>query len=156
MASQNVGAAWDGLSFDLKTTLTQKKRLKKGKGFFGSKRVEKYANYNQPVYQKANLVIESIHRVTQSRTPKIMYMVRLRSKQTGYMRMTIWIARVPHRVDGWSIEEVCIHPPTGDVYKGDTLTGTRLRSRKSRLAKAVKDRAKRRGLSSGKSLAKAS
>ena len=82
-----------------------------------------------------------------------MYMIRLRARSTGYVRMTIWISQVPFRQDNWGIDEVCIHPQNGDTNKGETLTGARMRRRRTRLAKGVKDRSKLRGR---KPLAKAS
>ena len=153
MAKDNIDDAWQRLSFDLRTTLTQKKRLKKGKNNVGSRRLSSFANTHAKVYQKANLVIESIHSVG-VKGPRKMYMLRLRSQNSGYIRMTIWVSKVPYRVDGWSINEVCIHPSNGDTNRGDTLTGARMRRRPSRIQKKIKDRQSK--ASSKKSLAKAS
>ena len=153
MSKKDFERAWDGLSFDLKTTLTQKKRLKQGPDFFGSKRVEKFAQTYFAVYNQSNLAVESVHRVRRAKAPKVMYMVRLRSKKSGYMRMTMWVSHVPNRLDGWSVDEVCVHPPNGDINKGETLTGARMRNRKTRIKKKVQDRANRR---SEKTLSKAS
>lgn len=142
MGRINVDAAWAGLSFDLKTRLTEKKRIKKGKQFIGSKRVESYANAFVNLYRDGQLVIDTIHHVHGAAKPKLMYMVRLRSKRSGYMRMTIWVSMVPYRDDGWSIEEVCVHPNDGDLTKGDTLTGVRMKP--SKLIQAMRKRHKQR------------
>ena len=154
MSRKRIDQAWDSLSFDLRTTLTDQKRIKKGgKAFFGKKRLETYANRFSKLYQEGRLIVESVHKVRHARSPKIMYMIRLRSRATGYIRMTIWISRVPQRQDHWSVDEICVHPQNGDTNKGETLTGARMRRKKSRLAKGVKDRSK---LRDRKPLAKAS
>jgi hypothetical protein len=154
MSKKRVDQAWDSLSFDLRTTLTNQKRLKKGgKSFFGKKRVEMYAFRFNKLYQEGRLIIESVHKVRSARSPKIMYMIRLRSRATGYIRMTIWISRVPLRQDHWSIDEICVHPQNGDTNKGETLTGARMRRRPTRSAKGKQDQNKGRGR---RSLAKAS
>ena len=59
-----------------------------------------------------------------------MYMIRLRSRSSKNLRMTIWISKIPLKQDEWSIEEVCIHPKSGNTHQGETLTGARMRKPK--------------------------
>ena len=137
--------AWDGLSFDLKTSLTHARRERKGgKDFVGARRVKMFAKQNAKLYKDGRLTIDSVNKVMKVRPPKEMYMVRLRSQASGYLRMTVWVAKVPLRADGWSIEEVCVHPEDGNVSLGETLTGNKLKAKPSRLQSAVKKRAKAR------------
>jgi hypothetical protein len=153
MAKDNIDDAWKKLSFDVRTILTQKKRLKKGKDNVGTRRLSSFALQHATVYQRANLIIDSIH-VVKVKAPRQMYMIRLRSQNTGYMRMTIWVSKVPYRVDGWSINEICVHPNHGDLNRGDTLTGVRMKRRPSRIQKAIKNKKSKK--MKPKSLAKAS
>ena len=75
MSRKRIDQAWDSLSFDLRTTLTDQKRLKKGgKTFFGKKRLEGYMIRFGTLYQEGRLIVESVHKVRQARSPKIMYM----------------------------------------------------------------------------------
>ena len=76
MSKKRVEQAWDSLSFDLRTTLTNQKRIKKGgKSFFGKKRLESYALRYSKLYQEGRLIVESVHKVRHARSPKIMYMI---------------------------------------------------------------------------------
>jgi len=143
--AKDKGDAWDGLSFDLRTTLTNARREKKGgKDFVGAKRVAVFAKQNSKLYKDARLTIDSVNKVMKVRPPKEMYMVRLRSQVSGYLRMTVWVSRVPLRADGWSVEEVCVHPEDGNVSLGETLTGSKLKPKPSRLQAEIRKRAKAR------------
>lgn len=127
MGKQNTDQSWEGLSYELKVKLTDQRRLKKGgKLFVGSRRVADFAARFSKVYNNGDLVIESIQRIRRIKAPRQMYVVRLRSRVTGTVRMTIWVAYMPQRVDGWGVQDVCIHPPSGDLGKGDTLTGAKV------------------------------
>ena len=127
MGKQNTENAWAGLSYDLKVKLTDKKRLKKGgKMYVGTRRVADYSMRHGSVYSKGSLVIESIQKVKRIRAPREMYVVRLRSKVTGTVRLTVWVSYVPMRADGWAIADVVVHPPSGDLARGESLTGARL------------------------------
>lgn len=145
MAKEKGEGAWDGLSFDLRTTLTNARREKKGgKDFVGAKRVLVFAKQNSKLYKDARLTIDSVNKVMKVRPPKVMYMVRLRSQVSGYLRMTVWVSRVPLRADGWSVEEVCVHPEDGNINLGETLTGSKLKPKPSRLQAEIRKRAKAR------------
>jgi len=145
MSKDKGDEAWDGLSFDLKTSLTQAKREKRGgKDFVGTRRVGVFAKQNSKLYQNGRLTIDSVNKVMKVAPPKEMYMVRLRSQASGYLRMTVWVSRVPLRADGWAVEEVCVHPEDGNINLGETLTGNKLKARPSRLQVAMKKRAKAR------------
>lgn len=127
MGGQDTEKAWEGLSFELKVKLTDKKRLKKGgKMFVGTRRVADFSARHSAVYNKGNLVIDSVKKVKRVRAPKQTFIVRLRSKVTGTIRLSLWISKVPNRADGWGITDVCIHPASGDLYKGETLTGAKM------------------------------
>lgn len=145
MTKDKGDEAWDELSFDLKTLLTQARREKKGgKDFVGANRVKIFAKQNAKLYKEGRLTIDSVNKVMKVASPKEMYMVRLRSQASGYLRMTVWVSRVPLRADGWSVEEVCVHPEDGNIHLGETLTGNKLKPKASRLQKAIKARAKAR------------
>jgi hypothetical protein len=136
MSQRKIDLAWDGLSWDLRTKLTNQIRLTHGgKAFFGKKRIAHYALRFAQMYQEGNLSIGSVHHVRQTRLPKTMYMVRLRCRATQRVRMTIWISRMPNQSDKWCIDEVCIHPKNGDTQKGHTITGTRMKSSQQRKVK---------------------
>ena len=127
MTKQNIDQAWDGLSYELKVKLTDPKRLKKkGRMYVGSKRVADFAAFHSKVYKNGGLVIETIQRIRRVRAPRRMYVVRLRSKITGTVRLTAWVSFVPGRAVSWGVEDVCIHPASGDLAKGETLTGARV------------------------------
>ncbi len=127
MGAQNTEKAWEGLSYDLKVTLTDQKRLKKGgKMFVGTRRVADFSARHSAVYSKANLVVESMTRIRRVKAPKQMFVVRLRSKVTGTIRLTVWVSFVPNRTDGWGVKDVCIHPANGDLGKGESLTGAKV------------------------------
>ena len=127
MAAQNTEKAWEGLSYDLKVALTDQKRLKKGgKMFVGTRRVADFSARHSAIYNKANLVIESMTRLRRVKAPKQMYVVRLRSRVTGTIRLTVWVSYVPKRADQWGIKDVCVHPPSGDLGKGESLTGAKI------------------------------
>ena len=127
MTKQNIDRAWDGLSYELKVKLTDPKRLKKkGRMYVGSKRVADFAAFHSKVYKNGGLVIETIQRIRRVRAPRKMFVVRLRSKITGTVRLTVWVSFVPGREMNWGIEDVCIHPASGDLAKGETLTGARV------------------------------
>ena len=152
MSKDDIDGAWDSLGFDLKSSLTRPQREKKGKGFVGTGRLKTYAKENRDVYHEGRLTIDSVNQVMKVKPPKEMYMVRLRSQSSGYVRMTVWVSRVPLRADGWSVEEVCIHPPNGNVNAGETLTGAKLSGgSSSRFAKEAKRRARARSDRSAKS-----
>jgi hypothetical protein len=129
MSHRHINQAWDGLSFDLRTKLTNQIRLTHGgKAFFGKKRMSHYAIRFAQIYQNGKLRVDSIHLVKQTRSPRTMYMVRLKSRSTHRVRMTIWISQTKSKKRPWGIDEICIHPKSGDTQKGDTLTGTRIKS----------------------------
>lgn len=138
-------AAWESLSYDLKARLNDERRLKKGKDFVGIKRLTYYMKLYAKVYTEGKLTIDSISKVSKVASPKEMYMIRLRSQQSGVLRVTLWLTRVPFRADGWSVAEVCVHPDNGNIYQGETLTGAPMKGRPSRLQKKLKDRARKRG-----------
>jgi hypothetical protein len=138
-------AAWESLSYDLKARLNDERRLKKGKDFVGLRRLTYFMKLYAKLYSDAKLTIDSVSRVGRVAPPKEMYMVRLRSQQSGVLRMTLWLTRVPFRADGWSVAEICVHPESGNVYQGETLTGAPMRGRPSRLKQKLKDRARKRG-----------
>lgn len=142
--SGNPEAAWESLSYELKARLNDARRAKKGKDFVGVKRLAYFIKLYSKLYTDGKLGIESMSRVGKVAPPKEMYMVRLRSQQSGLIRMTLWLTRVPFRADGWSVVEVCVHPEDGNIYKGETLTGAPMRGRPSRLQKKLKDRARKR------------
>jgi hypothetical protein len=127
MTKQDTDLAWDGLSYELKVKLTDPKRLKKkGRLYVGSKRVADFAAFHSKVYKNGELVIEIIQRIRRVKAPRRMYVVRLRSKITGTVRLTVWVSFVPGRAISWGVEDVCIHPASGDLAKGETLTGARV------------------------------
>ena len=127
MTKQNTDLAWDGLSYELKVKLTDPKRLKKkGRMYVGSRRVADFAAFHSKVYKNGELVIEVIQRIRRVKAPRRMYVVRLRSKVTGTVRLTVWVSFVPGRAISWGVEDVCIHPASGDLAKGETLTGARV------------------------------
>ena len=146
MGGQDTEKAWEGLSFELKVKLTDKKRLKKGgKMYVGTRRVADFSARYSAVYNKGNLVIDSVQKVRQVRAPKQTFLVRLRSKVTGTIRLTLWISNVPNRADGWGVTDACIHPANGDIYKGETLTGSKV-SQPQAPKKEKKEASKRRSL----------
>jgi hypothetical protein len=127
MGQQKTEKAWDGLSFELKVKLTDKKRLKKGgKLYVGARRVADFSARHSSVYNKANLVVDSITRIRRVKGPKQMYVIRMRSKLTGTIRLSVWVSYVPMRADGWGVTDVCVHPANGQLGKGDTLTGAKI------------------------------
>ena len=147
MAQEQIDEAWSGLSFDLKTTLTQAGRERRGgKNFVGSNRLRTFAKEHSTLYKEGQLTIDEVKLVGKARPPKEMYMVRLRSGASGTLRATVWVSRVPLRADGWSVEEVCVHPANGNVNQGETITGAKLHGggKQSRFAKESKRRARAR------------
>jgi len=137
MSQRKIDRAWDGLSWDLRTKLTNQIRLNHGgKAFFGKKRIAHYALRFAQIYKEGNLTIGSVHHVRQTRLPKTMYMVRLRCRSTQRVRMTIWISRIADQTDEWCIDEVCIHPQNGDTQQGSTMTGNRMKSKARRKVKS--------------------
>ena len=141
--------AWSGLglSFELKVKLTDKKRLKKGgKLFVGIRRVADFSARHNSVYSKGNLVVDSITKIKRVRAPKQMYLVRMRSKVTGTIRLSIWVSYVPMRADGWGITDVCVHPASGHLGKGDTLTGAKVAPPKTTKKEKKPPKKKRRSL----------
>ncbi len=149
MGSQNTEKAWEGLSFELKVKLTDKKRLKKGgKMFVGTRRVADFSARHSAVYNKGNLVVDSMQKVRRVKAPKQIYLVRMRSKVTGTIRLTLWVSHVPNRADGWGITDACIHPASGDLYKGETITGVKMVAPQP-AAKKEAAPAKRRSLKDG-------
>ena len=142
MASQNEQKAWDGLSFDLKNILLDKRRERKGPEYVGIARLKDFMTRLASLYQRESLIVDSLHEVRKVQRPRRMFMVRLRSSRTGFLRLTIWLSYVPFRGDGWSVVEVCAHPPNGDVTRGETLTGSRMRP--SRLQQRLKNNKKSR------------
>lgn len=138
MGAQNTEKAWEGLSYDLKVALTDQKRLKKGgKMYVGTRRVADFSARHSAIYNKANLVIESITRIRRVRAPRQMYVVRLRSRVTGTIRLSVWVSYVPNRADAWGIKDVCIHPASGDLGKGESLTGAKISPPQVRRAKSA-------------------
>ena len=139
MTKQDIDRAWDGLSYELKVKLTNPKRLKKkGRMYVGSRRVADFAAFHSKVYKNGELVIETIKRIRRVRAPRRMFVVRLRSKITGTVRLTVWVSHVPRRAISWGVEDVCIHPASGDLAKGDTLTGARVGDPNARSKNAKK------------------
>lgn len=127
MTQQDTDRAWEGLSYELKVKLTDPKRLKKkGKMFVGSRRVADFAAFHSKVYKNGELTIEVIQRVRRVKAPRSMYVVRLRSRITGTIRLTMWVSHMPGRATAWGVEDVCVHPPSGDLAKGETLTGAKV------------------------------
>lgn len=126
MGKQDTDNSWNGLSYELKVKLTDQKRLKQGKLFVGSRRVADFAARHSKVYNNGDLIIEVVQKIKRIKGPRQMFVVRLRSRVTGTVRMTVWVNYMPTRQDSWGIQDVCIHPPSGDLGKGDTLTGARI------------------------------
>ena len=141
MSRRQIDQVWEGFSPNLRSTLTDQRRLKKGESsFYGKARVAHYALYFSKLYKNGSLDVSSIHQVQHVRRPKMMYMVRLRCKSTQKLRMTIWISRTPNTQDRWSIEEVCIHPTSGSPHRGETLTGARMKTQMSSSRESIAHR----------------
>ena len=148
MSKEKTELAWEGLSYELKVKLTDPKRLKKkGKLFVGSRRVADFAAYHGRVYKGGELVVETIQRIRRVRYPRQMFVVRLRSKVTGTVRLTVWVSHVPRRDLAWGVEDVCVHPASGDLARGETLTGAPVGDPNAKPEKKEgKPQKKRRGL----------
>lgn len=156
MTQQDADRAWEGLSYELKVKLTDPKRLKrKGRMFVGSRRVADFAAFHSKVYKNGSLTIEVVQQVRRVKPPRKMYVVRLRSKITGTIRLTMWISYTPGRATSWGVEDVCIHPASGDLAKGETLTGAKVgdpnakqkgASKEEKPAKGKKKKKKRKKL----------
>ena len=153
MAAQNEKEAWEGLSFDLKNILLDQRRERRGKNYVGQARLKDFMSRIAPLYQREALIVDSLHEVYRVQRPRRMFMVRLRSSRTGFLRLTIWVSYVPFRGDGWSIVEVCAHPANGDINRGETLTGSKMRP--SRLRRKIQKK-RSGGSSESQALAKAS
>ena len=82
MASQNEQKAWDGLSFDLKNILLDKRRERKGPEYVGIARLKDFMTRLASLYQRESLIVDSLHEVRKVQRPRRMFMVRLRSSRT--------------------------------------------------------------------------
>lgn len=144
MTQQDADRAWEGLSYELKVKLTDPARLKKkGKLFVGARRVADFAAFHSKIYKNGDLSIEMIQRVRRIKSPRQMYVVRLRSKITGTIRLTMWVSYVPGRATSWGVEDVCVHPANGDLAKGETLTGSKVGDPNAKQATGTKQDGKK-------------
>ena len=140
MIKQDADAVWSKFSIDLKFKLGDRRKSRKNVNMVGINRLRSFMGLYGNLYQKDHLAIDSVHQV-KIRPPKEMFQVKLRSQKSGYIRLTIWISRVPFRMDGWSIDDICVHPADGDDSKGETLTGKKIKSPK--VVKLLQERKKK-------------
>jgi hypothetical protein len=140
MIKQDADAVWSKFSIDLKFKLGDRRRSRKNLNMQGINRLRSFMGLYSNIYVKEHLAIDTVHQV-KIRPPKEMYQVKLRSQKSGYIRLTVWVSRVPFRMDGWSIDDICVHPADGDDTKGETLTGKKIKSPK--VVKLIQDRKKK-------------